>query len=126
MSAVRMLQDGKISRRDWTPRLCVEVSVDTHTTHNFWSGLGEGTIGGVFVATHNAVLPGSLVSLHLVMGGAHWDVIEAIAEVRRVIPYREGHVDAGIVLAFVDVDLAAMSRIRRFVATVRDPLFFED
>lgn len=127
MNALCRLENGRIRRSERTPsNLQLVVRVDATTTHNFWTGLSEGTIGGIFVATHHGAEVGSTMRVKLVIGDGRGEPIEAIGEVRRVIPYADGAVEAGIVLAFHAIAPTAMSRVRRFVANVRAPLFFDD
>jgi len=109
------------------PRAVVYASVDMFSEHNFWSGLTMNmSEGGLFVATHHAVSVGTTLVLHMLLPFEKEPVI-TLAQVRWTRPYSEqADVPPGLGLQFVDTDPAALQKIKKFVATVREPLFFED
>jgi hypothetical protein len=66
---IRPEQDSEIRvRKDErrAPRVVAYLCIDLCSEHNFWTGLTMNiSEGGVFVATHVMLDPGSLVGLHL-------------------------------------------------------------
>jgi hypothetical protein len=126
MNALRRLESGRITTGKHAIGLRLDVRVDATTNHTFWSGLTTGTIGGLFLATHHALPIGTPLNVRLVIGDGRSEAIELMAEVRRAIPYNEGEVEPGLVIAFRQLSPEAASRVRRFVANVRAPLFLED
>lgn len=108
-------------------RASVYANVDVHSEHNFWSGLTMNmSEGGLFVATHNVVPVGAVLVLHLTLAQDKEPLI-MLAEVRWTRAYSgQEDVPPGLGLQFVDADDASLAKIRQFVATIREPLFFED
>lgn len=110
------------------PRTSVHVEVDLFSDHNFWSGLTMNVSeGGVFVATHAEVKTGTMLILHLELPGCDEPIV-TLAEVRWTRAYNEEHSDVppGLGLQFVALDAQAHAKIKRFVETVREPLFYDD
>jgi uncharacterized protein (TIGR02266 family) len=109
------------------PRANVQVSIDIASEHNFWTGLTMNVSeGGVFVATHRSVPPGTRLTVEMELPGDD-DPLMAIAEVRWTRAYT-GNPDAppGIGLQFIALDAPTLARIRTFVEKTREPLFFDD
>jgi uncharacterized protein (TIGR02266 family) len=109
------------------PRAAVYASVDLFSEHNFWSGLTMNmSEGGLFVATHNVVPVGTTLVLHMLLPFEREPVV-TLAQVRWTRAYTDQHdVPPGLGLQFVDPDAKSLKKIKKFVATVREPLFFED
>lgn len=111
-----------------TIRHSVHVEVDLFSEHNFWSGLTMNmSEGGLFVATHHTLPLGVRVMLNMTLPTDDLEPIVAIAEVRWTRAYSEqDDIPPGLGLQFVDLDPRSLSRIRRFVTTLRTPLLFDD
>jgi uncharacterized protein (TIGR02266 family) len=108
-------------------RVRVFVTVDIESEHNFWTGLTlDLSEGGVFVATHHQVPRGSVVLLNLTLPECDEPIITAawVRWTRDYCPIDE--IPPGLGLQFMDLDLTAKARIRRFVFNTRVPLLFED
>jgi uncharacterized protein (TIGR02266 family) len=110
-----------------TPRAGVYVTMDVFSEHNFWTGLTLNVSeGGVFVATHHVVPPGTVVVLNMLLPYER-DPIITLAEVRWIRDYSgQDDVPPGLGLRFIDTAGADLAKIRRFIATIREPLFFDD
>ena len=108
------------------PRAAVYASIDLVSEHNFWSGLTMNmSDGGLFVATHNAVPVGTTLLLHMRLPFEQEPVV-TLAQVRWTRPYSgQEDVPAGLGLQFIGTDASSLEKIRKFVATVREPLLFE-
>ena len=102
------------------------LCIDLCSEHNFWTGLTMNiSEGGVFVATHVMLPPGSLVGLHLELP-RHPQRIMTLGEVRWSRAYTgDDDVPPGLGIQFVGLDNASLVAIRKFVATIREPLLFE-
>jgi len=125
MQPVRQIQSGTISLLAAFPRLLIDIAIGPSTGHNFWTGLSQSLAsGGVFLATHHAMKIDSLVELHVALPGEALPVV-TLARVCMAIPYSSDDIEPGYVLSFVDIDKSALAPIRRFVANVRAPLFFD-
>jgi uncharacterized protein (TIGR02266 family) len=109
------------------PRTSVHVSVDLFSEHNFWTGLTMNVSeGGVFVATHAEAKPGTVLIVHLELPGSDEPIV-TLAEVRWTRAFTDqDDVPPGLGLQFVALDAVSHAKIKRFVATVRDPLYFDD
>jgi uncharacterized protein (TIGR02266 family) len=109
------------------PRANAYLCIDLCSEHNFWTGLTMNlSEGGVFVATHVILPPGSLVGLHLELP-RNARRIMTLGEVRWSRQYTgNDDVPPGLGIQFVGLDEESMLAIRRFVTKVRDPLLFED
>lgn len=109
------------------PRAAVYASVDLFSEHNFWSGLTMNmSEGGLFVATHNVVPVGTTLVLHMLLPFEKEPVV-TLAQVRWSRAYTDQRdVPPGLGLQFVDTDAKSLAKIKKFVATIREPLFFED
>lgn len=111
--------------RRTTPRADVHLRIDAHGEHEFWTGLTMNIAeGGVFVATHETLPPGTIVTLHvalprigeiLTLGEVHWR--------RRYTG--DDDVPPGLGIKFVRLDLEAAAAVHEFITTVRAPLLFE-
>jgi Tfp pilus assembly protein PilZ len=113
-AALKVDQEFQTDTRE-APRAAVYASVDLFSEHNFWSGLTMNmSEGGLFVATHHSVPVGN-------------DPIVTLVEVRWTRSYSgQEDVPPGLGLQFIDTDAAALAKIRQFVSTIREPLFYED
>ncbi len=129
LAAVRMddvLEDLGLETRA-EPRAAVYASVDLFSENNFWSGLTMNmSEGGLFVATHNVAPVGTVLVLHLLLPFEK-EPLRTLAQVRWTRAYT-GDPDCppGLGLQFVDTDPKALAKIKRFVATMREPLFYDD
>lgn len=105
----------------------IYAAVDLFSEHNFWSGLTMNmSDGGVFVATHTTVPTGTRLLLHLLLPFEKGALVVE-AEVRWTRAYTgQRDVPPGLGLKFVDPDPVTLKKIKKFVATVREPLFYED
>ena len=119
--------DSEAQHARSAPRASVYVDIDVYSDHVFWTGLSMNmSEGGVFVATHHEVPVGTLLALQMVLPSED-EPLETLAEVRWTRAYTgQEDVPPGLGLAFVDIDEASLEKIRRFVSTVREPLFFEE
>ncbi|MDB4944040.1 MAG: Signal recognition particle receptor protein FtsY [Labilithrix sp.] len=119
-------QFAAIEERD-SRRENIYAAVDLFSEHNFWSGLTMNmSEGGLFVATHTTVPSGTRLLLHLLLPFEKAPLVVE-AEVRWSRPYSgQADVPPGLGLRFVDVDPPTLKKIKKFVATVREPLFYED
>lgn len=109
------------------PRAAVYATVDFFTEHNFWSGLTMNmSEGGLFVATHHAVPVGTTLLLHMMLPYER-DPVVMLVQVRWTRAYSgQDDVPPGLGLQFVDADACALTKITNFIATIREPLFFDD
>lgn len=106
------------------PRANAYLCIDLCSEHDFWTGLTMNiSEGGVFVATHLLLDPGTLVSLHLALPSAR---VLTLGEVRWRREYSgDDDVPPGMGVRFVGLDAAALQALRNFIVTVREPLLFE-
>ncbi len=113
------------SRRN--PRASVYVSIDVFSEHNFWTGLTMNmSEGGVFVATHHRVAVGTTLVVNMMLPFESQAIV-TLAEVRWTRDYTgDADVPPGLGLQFVNLDESSLAKIRKFVSTVREPLYFED
>jgi uncharacterized protein (TIGR02266 family) len=125
--AARKLSANASAHGRAATRAAVYVCVDLSSEHNFWSGLTMNmSDGGLFVATHNIVPVGTQLVLNMVLPFETEPII-LLSEVRWTRPYSgQDDVPPGLGLRFVELDAGALAKIKRFVATVREPLFFDD
>lgn len=109
------------------PRASVTLEISLSSEHNFWSGLTLNVSeGGVFVATHQKVPVGTLLSLSMTLPDGRPPIV-ALGEVCWTRSYGgDDDIPPGFGVRFVDVAEADLARVRRFVASVRDPLYFEE
>jgi hypothetical protein len=105
-----------------TARRTVHLCIDVCSQHDFWTGLTMNlSEGGVFVATHVLLEPKTLVGLHLEL--PRFRRILALGEVRWTRMYTgDDDVPPGLGIEFVGLDLASLTMIREFLATVETPL----
>ena len=125
--AARKLDLDPRSETRAAERTAIYASVDLFSEHNFWSGITMNmSEGGLFVATHEYVPIGTRVTLNLTLPFAREQLV-LVAEVRWTRAYSgQDDVPPGLGLQFVDVDGASLAKIRRFVSTMREPLFFDE
>lgn len=109
------------------PRTAVYANVDLHSEHDFWSGLSMNmSEGGLFVATHNFVPVGTLLVINIQLPREREPLV-MLVEVRWTRRYSgQEDVPPGLGLQFIERNEASLAKMRRFVATLREPLFFED
>lgn len=107
-------------------RVIAYLCIDLCSEHDFWTGLTMNiSEGGVFVATHVMLEPGSLVGIHLELPNRGHRVM-TLGEVCWSRSYTgDDDVPPGLGLEFVGLDLASLSAIRKLVMTIREPLLFE-
>lgn len=104
----------------------VAVKIDEASDHTFWSDLSMDLAkGGLFVATFHPLSIGTVV--HMLVTVAGDDVpFAASGVVRWTRPHRDGSDGvAGVGVAFVDLEAAALAKVQRFVDDHRAPLVFE-
>lgn len=125
--AARNLEPESRSDARTAPRAAVYASVDLHSEHNFWTGLTMNVSeGGLFVATHKFVAVGTRLTLNLTLPFEDAPLVIA-AEVRWTRPYSgQDDVPPGLGLQFIDTDARALKKIKTFMSTMREPLFFEE
>jgi uncharacterized protein (TIGR02266 family) len=126
-AALKITPDNDLRVREderKSPRAIAYLCIDLCSEHNFWTGLTMNiSEGGVFVATHVMLPPGSLVGLHLELPSQR---IMTLGEVRWSRSYTgDDDVPPGLGIKFVGLDLASLGSIRKFIATIREPLLFE-
>lgn len=109
-----------------SPRAIAYLCIDLCSEHNFWTGLTMNiSEGGVFVATHVMLEPGSLVGLHLELPNRGHRIM-TLGEVVWSRDYTgDDDVPPGLGIKFVGLDLPSLAAIRKFVMTVREPMLFE-
>jgi uncharacterized protein (TIGR02266 family) len=128
--AARKLDELSAIEMRSAPRASAYVCIDVFSDHNFWTGLSMNiSEGGVFIATYHHVPIGTTVVLHMMLPFEAEPVV-TLGEVRwlRDCPANEIGADApppGIGVQFIGMSPDALAKVRRFVATVREPLFFE-
>ena len=108
------------------PRASAYVCIDVFSEHNFWTGLSMNiSEGGVFIATHHEVPTGTTIVLHMMLPFEDEPIV-VLGEVRWARAFsNDSDAPPGIGVAFVGLDAAASQKVKRFVANVREPLFFE-
>lgn len=126
MEAAERIAEQKAEDRQW-PRASVYVGIDVYSDHNFYTGFSLNmSEGGLFVATHNLVAVGSLVVIHMTLPFEDAPIV-TLAEVRWTRDFVEGSdTPPGLGLQFVEIDESGLDKVRRFVSTVREPLFFDE
>lgn len=117
---------GVVKEDRRSPRVVAYLCIDLCSEHNFWTGLTMNiSEGGVFVATHVMLEPGSLVGIHLELPN-HGPRIMTLGEVCWGRDYTgDDDVPPGLGIKFVGLDCASLNAIRKFVMTVREPILFE-
>jgi uncharacterized protein (TIGR02266 family) len=106
------------------PRASAYVCVDVFSDQDFWTGVSLNlSEGGVFVATHHMAPIGSTVVLHMLLPFEQ-EAIVTLGDVRWTREQAEEETGAvpGLGIEFVGLSADALSRIRRFVAAVTEPL----
>ncbi len=110
---------------DKASKAAVEIELDHASEHNFWSGIQmDMSDGGVFVATHLPLEVGTRVRVAMILPGEEEAVI-----VKGHVTWTRAHHDnsdapPGVGVFFVDIEDAAIAKVRKFTETVRDPIFF--
>ncbi len=109
-----------------SPRVALNAEVDLSSDTNFFNGFSTDiAMGGLFVATLNAMPVGTEVALKFKMPNGK--EIQANGEVRwlRAFDERCPEMLPGMGVQFVDLDNAARTAIAEFIAE-REPMFFPD
>jgi len=121
-------QESLESRADerTSPRANAYLCIDLCSEHNFWTGLTMNlSEGGVFVATHVLLPPGTLVGLHLELPRNPHRIM-TLGEVKWSRAYTgNDDVPPGLGIQFLGLDEKSLLAIRKFVMTIREPLLFE-
>jgi uncharacterized protein (TIGR02266 family) len=107
-------------------RAVIHANVDLYSEHNFWTGLTMNmSEGGVFVATYHALPVGAMLLLQLRLPFEEHAMV-MLVQVRWTRGYSaQDDVPPGLGLQFIDADACSLAKIRSFVATMREPLFFD-
>jgi uncharacterized protein (TIGR02266 family) len=107
------------------PRASAYVCIDVFSDHTFWTGLSMNmSEGGVFIATHHVVPVGQTIVIHMMLPFEDEPVV-TLGEVRWTRECRgQDDVSPGLGVQFIGLDAKSLAKVRRFVATVREPLFF--
>ncbi len=125
----RIDEEGVEEERGQTRRAAranAYLCIDLCSEHNFWTGLTMNlSEGGVFVATHVMLPPGTLVALHLELPRTR-ERIMTLGEVKWTRAYTgNDDVPPGLGIQFVGLDETSQRAIRRFVTSIREPLLYE-
>ena len=128
-AAIKLMEPGSLEPRAQmrrSPRANAYLCIDLCSEHNFWTGLTMNlSEGGVFVATHVILSPGTLVGLHLELPRSPHRIM-TLGEVKWSRAYTgNDDVPPGLGIQFVGLDEASLAAIRKFVTTIREPLLFE-
>ena len=125
--AFELSEDFRAAEERVARREDIYAAVDLFSEHNFWSGLTMNmSEGGVFVATHAHVPNGTKLLLNLLLPFEKAPFVVQ-AEVRWSRAYTgQRDVPPGLGLRFCDANEEVLKKIRKFVATVREPLLYED
>jgi len=125
--AARKLDYEKAIDTRTNARASAYVCIDVFSDHNFWTGLTMNmSEGGVFIATHHEVPVGTKIVLHMSLPFEDEPIV-TLGEVRWTRPFsNDTDAHPGIGVQFVGLEGPAFEKIRKFVADVREPLFFED
>ena len=108
------------------PRYSVDVEVTFESEHNFFTGLTQDLSGGgLFVATPTVRPVGEKIHVRFTIP-THYEVIEAITEVRwvRMTALSGGGGEAGMGLCFLQLAPRAKAAIMAFLKK-RESLFFD-
>lgn len=128
MGEAALKQDQELRSNERSkPRAAVYASVNLASEHQFWSGLTMNmSEGGLFVATHHVVPVGATLELNMKLPWEREPIV-TLVEVRWVREYSgQDDVPPGLGLKFINTDEKSLAKIRRFVATIREPLFFDE
>lgn len=128
-AAIEFAQEGDLEvepRRRKAGRVDAYLCVDLCSKDEFWTGLTMNiSTGGVFVATHAILPPGSLVGIHFELP-RHDRRIMTLGEVKWRREYTgDDHVPPGLGIQFIGLDQASLEAIGDFVTAVRERLLFE-
>ncbi len=128
-AAIKLMEPGNLEPRSQmrrSARANAYLCIDLCSEHNFWTGLTMNlSEGGVFVATHVILPPGTLVGLHLELPRSPQRIM-TLGEVRWSRAYTgNDDVPPGLGIQFVGLDETSLAAIRKFVTTIREPLLFE-
>lgn len=109
-------------------RVPLGVDVTMTSEHTFWSGFTQNlSTGGIFIATERLLPLGTRVAFDLALPPDQ-QVWKLEGDVRwlRTIEAASDEAPAGLGLQFVDLPDDVAARIREFILTQRDSLFFDD
>src|SRR5947207_3310131 len=125
--AARKLDYEKAIDTRTNTRASAYVCIDVFSDHNFWTGLTMNmSEGGVFIATHHEVPVGTTIVLHMSLPFEDEPIV-TLGEVRWARAFsNESDTPPGVGVQFVGLDGNAAEKVKKFVATGRAPLFFED
>jgi uncharacterized protein (TIGR02266 family) len=127
MGAAQKLNEEWKTEARGAMRAAVYANVDLYSEHNFWTGLSMNmSEGGLFVATHNVVNVGTMLILNIMLPFEQYPVV-MLAQVRWTRAYSaQDEIPPGLGLQFIDADAHALAKIKTFVSTMREPLFYDD
>ena len=125
--AFELSEDFKAAEERASHRETIYAAIDLFSEHNFWSGLTMNmSEGGLFVATHAHVPTGTKLLVHMLIPFERAPLVVQ-AEVRWTRAYTgQRDVPPGLGLKFCDPDPVVLKKIKRFVATSREPMLYED
>ncbi len=108
-------------------RVPLGVDVTLTSEHTFWSGFTHNvSTGGVFIATDRVLPLGTRVAFDLALPPDHrtWQLTGEVRWLRQEAASDD--IPAGLGVQFVDLPDDAADRIKEFILTQRDSLFFDD
>ncbi|MFK7929059.1 MAG: TIGR02266 family protein [Myxococcota bacterium] len=112
-------------RRD-CERVPIEVEVTLNSENNFYTGFTEDiSAGGVFVASHETLPVGTVVTFTLKLGKGVVTLIGTVRWVREPSPYLQG-VPPGYGVSFDNLNENISAAIQSFIAERRESLFYDD
>lgn len=113
--------------RRQSKRLPYEVEVTLDSEHNFYTGFVQNVSeGGVFIATNDFLPIGSVCEFVLTLNpGFEKVVMRGTVRWVREVDDSSG-VSSGMGLEFTDLHPDAQALMNRFIAGLRDSLFFDD
>ncbi|MCS6799172.1 MAG: TIGR02266 family protein [Myxococcota bacterium] len=106
------------------PRAAIQVDIGLHSESNFFTALsGDVSDGGIFVATHELLEPGSDVDVSFVLpGGHHVTALGRVTWVRTPDP--DGELPPGMGIRFARLEEDDRRAIEAFMRA-RDPILYE-
>jgi uncharacterized protein (TIGR02266 family) len=107
------------------PRYSIDVEVTFESEHNFFTGLTQDLSGGgLFIATPTVRPVGEMIHVRFTLP-THYEVIEAITEVRwvRTSPLPGGGGEAGMGLCFLQLAPRAKEAVKAFLKKRESILF---
>src|SRR5688500_4056338 len=107
--------EASVVRRRSRSQVEIELTVDLESEHNLWCGLSNDVAdGGVFVATHESLEPGTQVRL-----AVHLPGFEEPFALQGIVRWTRAHSEesdgpAGVGVKFVAIDTGTLSPLSRF------------